>query len=233
MSTESSPSENGQTNAPAPSPELETVENVAADASRKTETQGLCSNTEAGEAEAVEVDAESIRPPPPVSLRPKTAKGTTSLPLGVTAQLPAPNWPPRTVADLMTRKIITVGEQEPIGNLEDWMEKFQFRHLPVVGADMKLVGLISRTDLLHAELGRMPDGSTAPAVDGQTLAGSIMNRNVVFAQLDMPIATACRAMLEKQLTCIPVVLGDHTLVGILTATDFVRLALEILEPQGK
>jgi CBS domain-containing membrane protein len=187
----------------------------------------------ASEPEAVEVEAESIKPPPPVSLRPKTAKDVTSRPLGVTAQLPAPVWPPRTVADLMTRKIITVGENEPIGNLETWMEKFQFRHLPVVGDKMKLVGLISRTDLLHAELGRMPDGTSAPHVDSGTLAGVIMNRNVVFAQLDMPIATACRAMLEKKLTCIPVVLEDHTLVGILTASDFVRLALGILQPNAR
>jgi CBS domain-containing membrane protein len=255
MSTESPSTENGQaaaqesrtedapadgvaagsTEAPAvQSPEAAPKDTAEKDTAEKKNTAD--ENSAEGpksEPEAVEVDAESIHPPPPVSLRPKTAKDVTSKPLGVTAQLPAPVWPPRTVADLMTRKIITVGEKEPIGNLEAWMEKFQFRHLPVVEAGMKLVGLISRTDLLHAELGRMPDGTSAPRVDGQTLAEAIMNRNVVFAQLDMPIGTACRAMLEKKLTCIPVVLDDHTLVGILTATDFVRLALECLEPKAR
>jgi CBS domain-containing membrane protein len=191
-------------------------------------------DTERTSTEVLELEAESVHPPPPIprSLRPKAALGLTSPPIGVTAQLPAHAWPPQTIADLMTRKIITVGEQEPIGNLEDLMQKFRFRHLPVVEAGMKLVGLITRTDLLHAELGRMPDGMPAPKIDGDTLASVIMNRNVVFAQLDTPIATACRVMIEKKLTCLPVVLADHTLVGILTESDLVKLSLDLLEAKG-
>jgi CBS domain-containing membrane protein len=234
-SSESGPSTAQESEATEDTTKAEEATSSAAEPTSATAEAPAKTTAEAGqsELEAVEVEAESIKPPPPMSLRPKVAKDMTSPPLGVTAQLPAAAWPPRTVADLMTRKIITVGEKERIGNLEAGMEKFRFRHLPVVAEGMKLIGLISRTDLLHAELGRMPDGTPAPKVDGDTLAGAIMNRNIVFAQLDMPIATACRAMLEKKLTCIPVVLEDHTLVGILTASDFVRLALEILQPKGK
>jgi CBS domain-containing protein len=191
-------------------------------------------DTERTSIEVLEVEAESIHPPPPlpISMRPKAAKDLTSAPIGVTAQLPAHVWPPKTVADLMTRKIITVGEKEPIGDLEAMMKKFRFRHLPVVEAGMKLVGLITRTDLLHAELGRMPDGTPAPKIDRDTLAEMIMNRNIVFAQLDTPIATACRVMIDQKLTCLPVVLGDHTLVGILTESDLVKLSLDLLEGKG-
>jgi len=55
-----------------------------------------------------------------------------------------------------------------------------------------------------------------------------MRKNVVFAQLDAPITTTARVMLDNRLPCIPVVLEDHTLVGILTEGDFVRLSLELL-----
>jgi CBS domain-containing membrane protein len=212
----------------------EATSNAAEPAASPTLTdEAPNSDGERMSAEVVEVDPESIHPPPPPrSLRPKEAKDLKSPPIGVTAQLPAPAWPPKTIADLMTRKIITVGESEPIGNLEALMEKFRFRHLPVVEAGMKLVGLISRTDLLHAELGRKPDGTTAPKVDGDTLAGAIMNKNVVFAQLDTPVITACRVMIDKKLTCIPVVLADHTLVGIVTGSDFLRLSLDLLKTNG-
>ncbi|HEY5957906.1 MAG TPA: CBS domain-containing protein [Polyangiaceae bacterium] len=199
----------------------------------------LPADTERINSEILEIDPESIpsadsaapipvAPPPPRSLRLQAAKDSKSPPLGVTAQLPAAMWPPKTVADLMTRKIITVGEREPIGNLEDMMQKFRFRHLPVVGEGMKLVGLIARSDLLHAELGRMPDGTPAPKVDRETLAGAIMNKVVVFATLDTPLATACQVMMEKKLTCVPIVLADHTLVGIITESDFIRLTREWL-----
>jgi CBS domain-containing membrane protein len=178
-------------------------------------------------AEIMDVETAPLRPPPR-SLRLKSAQDATAQPLGVTATLPAPNWPPKVVADLMTRKIITVEEHEPIGNLEECMAHYRFRHLPVVTADMKLIGLISRTDLLHAQLGRKPDGTEAPKLDSSTPASLIMRKNLVVAQLDQPLVTVCHVMLKKQLTCVPVVLQDGTLVGILTQVDFVKLSQSLL-----
>ncbi len=181
--------------------------------------------------DVVEVDPESMRPLPP-SLRLKSALDSTSRPMNVTSTLPPANWPPKVVADWMTRKIITVEEHEPIGNLEECMQRFKFRHLPVVDSDMKFVGLISRTDLLHAELGKKPDGTEAPKFGGDTQAGVIMRKNVVIARIDSALLTACRVMLEKKLTCLPVVLEGGTLVGILTESDFVRLSLSLLAPKA-
>ncbi len=97
---------------------------------------------------------------------------------------------------------------------------------------MKFIGLISRTDLLHAELGRRPDGTDVPKFNSDTLAGTIMRKNVVIARVDSPLATACRVMLEKKLTCLPVVLENGTLVGIVTETDFVKLSLLLLESKS-
>lgn len=188
-------------------------------------------------AEVVDIDAEPEaqiaepqrhQPPLPRSMRPNSAKDVAGQALGVTATLPAPVWPPKTIADLMVRKIITVREDEPIGDLEELMRKFHFAHLPVVGPQMRLVGLITRTDLLHAQLGKMPDGSTPTKIEPATLAGALMRKNVVFAKLDTSITTTGQVMLANKLPCIPVVLEDLTLVGIVTEGDFVRLALELL-----
>ncbi len=183
----------------------------------------------ADEPELLEVEPESDQPPVPPSLRPETAKSARGKPLGITANLPPAGWPPKVAADLMTRKIITVRHNEPIGELDAYMEKFKFRHLPVVEEGMKLVGLITRTDLLHAKLGTMPDGTGAPPVDASTPAASIMRLNVVVARLDSPLQTACEVMLENQLSCLPVALEDGTLVGILTMTDFLKLALVLFQ----
>ena len=178
--------------------------------------------------EVVDVEPESLRPLPP-SLRVKSAMDATGRPMNVMSTLPSATWPPKVVADIMTRKIITVEEHEPVGNLEECMQRFKFRHLPVVDSDMKLVGLISKTDLLHAELGRKPDGGEAPKFDREVQAGTIMRKNVVVARLDSSLATACRVMLKNKLTCLPVVLEGGKLVGILTDTDFIKLSMMLLE----
>jgi CBS domain-containing protein len=179
------------------------------------------------ESDLVELEPDFVRPPLPPSLRPSTAKDSRSEPLGITANLPPPSWPPKVVADLMTRKIITVRQGDPIGELDVCMQRFRFRHLPVVAEGMKLVGLITRTDLLHAKLGTRPDGTAAPPADASTPAESIMRMNVVVARLDSPLSTACRVMLKNQLSCLPVALDDGTLVGILTMTDFLKVVLAL------
>lgn len=174
---------------------------------------------EAATDDAPEVQPEPGEPPP--------------VPMNVTSNLPARTWPPRVIADLMTRKVITLPEGEPVGDLEAWMERFRFRHLPVVGEGMKLVGIISRTDLLHAMLGVGANGKPVEKASAETHAGAIMNKNVVTAHPDAPLATACRVMLQEKLGCLPVILEDGTLVGILTGTDFARLSLEVLERLAK
>lgn len=147
-----------------------------------------------------------------------------STPLSVMGGLPRPNWPPQTVGDLMTRLVITLDENEPLGDLEAGMKHFRFRHLPVLSGGKKLVGLISKSDFLHALLGTAPDGTPLTGkIDPNTHAGTIMRRNVVTARMDSSLETACQVMLQEKLSCLPVILEDTTLVGILTETDFVRL----------
>jgi len=132
----------------------------------------------------------------------------------------------------MTRKVITIRQSEPIGDLEAGMARFRFHHLPVVDESMKLVGIITLTDLLHASLGIGPDGGAIEKADSSTLASAIMRKGVVTGHPDAPATTACRVMLHEKLGCLPIILEDTTLVGIVTRTDFIKLALEALERQN-
>ncbi len=55
----------------------------------------------------------------------------------------------RTVADVMTHDVHTVAEDAPLDAVVELMEKRRLKRLPVV-TDGKLVGVISRSDLLRA-----------------------------------------------------------------------------------
>jgi CBS domain-containing protein len=182
----------------------------------------------ASKDEIVEIEPGPGEPPPV----PRRRSDAAPAPVSVTTDIPPRAWPPKVLADLMTRKVMTLDENEPIGELEAWMKRFHFHHLPVVGADMQFVGLITRTDLLHAALGTTHDGKDREPAGLETRAGEIMRTNVVTGRLDSPLTTALRVMLSEKLTCLPVILEDRTLVGIVTSTDFARLALELLERQG-
>lgn len=180
--------------------------------------------------DVIELEAGPAEPPPPPPPRPKSVAPAVPLSPLSAADLPARRWPPESMGDLMTRQLIAIDETEPLGDIEEAMLRFRFGHLPVVSDGRKLVGLITRTDYLHAALGTTPDGKpTLEKVGKSTPAGVIMRQKVITAKIDTPILTALQVMLQEKLGCLPVVLDDATLVGIVTSSDFNRLALLALE----
>lgn len=140
----------------------------------------------------------------------------------------------RTVKDIMTRRVIVLTEEENLQKLEEGMERFGLRHLPVVDKG-KLVGLVSHRDLLRASVSNLD-----PVRDernwcllANTFVGEIMKRDVTSAKPDTPLAEAARTMVEGKFGCLPVIDDDGTLVGIVTESDFLKLTAELLEAEAR
>ncbi|HXQ42233.1 MAG TPA: CBS domain-containing protein [Candidatus Udaeobacter sp.] len=76
----------------------------------------------------------------------------------------------RKVADVMTKEVATVGENVSIDRVVDLMERRRIKRLPVIRGG-KIVGIISRANLLHALAGmQMP----ATAADDATIRKRLM-----------------------------------------------------------
>jgi CBS domain-containing protein len=65
----------------------------------------------------------------------------------------------RRVADVMTRNVVTVAEDSSLEDIADTLEKHRIKRVPVMRGD-RLVGIVSRADLLHGLVARRD----APAV---------------------------------------------------------------------
>jgi predicted transcriptional regulator/GNAT superfamily N-acetyltransferase len=168
--------------------------------------------------------ARSLHPPPPPRLRESTAiQGRRLEVLGT----------PKRAADLMTRQILTIGPDDKLQMLEEQMERFRFRHLPVVEGD-KLVGLISHSDLLHASSSYLSDtAKERNAIIHQLPASRIMLRDFVTVRPTEPLAAVAALMWKTRLGCVLVTDDEQNLLGIITEGDFVRLAHHFLvqEPE--
>lgn len=70
----------------------------------------------------------------------------------------------RTVADVMTRDVVTVSADAPLGEAVELMIRHHVKRLPVVGTN-GVLGMVSRVDLLHAFLVATPKGAPAPLDD--------------------------------------------------------------------
>jgi CBS-domain-containing membrane protein len=61
----------------------------------------------------------------------------------------------RHARDVMTRDVVTVGEQTPLMEIAEILEKHRIKRVPVV-RDGKLVGIVSRANLMHGLIARKP-----------------------------------------------------------------------------
>jgi CBS domain-containing membrane protein len=135
----------------------------------------------------------------------------------------------KTVADVMTRKLLTVTEDDTLGNLNRAMHRFRVRHLPVVDEQGRLLGLVSHADLLAAASSVFSDRQEdRNAMIAQAQAATIMQREVLTIDEGAPLIEAGKLMWDSKIGCLPVVEEDGKLVGILTEADFIAIAVELL-----
>jgi len=135
----------------------------------------------------------------------------------------------KTVADVMTRKLVTVAETNVLAEVEQAMLGLHVRHLPVVDDRGNLIGLVSHGDLLHAASTFLSDREVdRNAIISQVQVGKIMQHEVLTVQPGDPLIEAGKLMWESKVSCLPVVDPYGALLGIITEADFIRVALDLL-----
>ena len=134
---------------------------------------------------------------------------------------------PKTVREVMTRKVVTISENDTLASLESGIERFRFRHLPVVDGK-KLVGLVSHRDLLHASSSFLSsEAEQRNQLIHKQPAKLIMHTDLVTVGPDDSLVDAAKLMWEGKLGCLPVVEDGDVLVGILTEADFLKVFMRL------
>ena len=118
------------------------------------------------------------------------------------------------VSDLMTRKLRTLGANASVEDALNLLEELFVRHVPIVDEEGRLLGLVTQRDLLSWRHRKMPD---APIRE-------IMCTDLVTASPSQTLRSAAETMIFNKYGCLPVV-DDGKLVGIITETDFLKLAI--------
>jgi CBS domain-containing protein len=91
----------------------------------------------------------------------------------------------RYVRDVMTEDVLSVAQDAPLEDVVATMEKHRIKRLPVT-ADGKVVGVVSRADLLRALIGRVRSAEPL-ATDDRTIRTAILN--ALEAQSWAPMTT--------------------------------------------
>ncbi len=138
------------------------------------------------------------------------------------------------VKDLMSRELYTLKPTDTVHQAREFMLEKRIRHIPIVDEQDKLVGLLTKRDVLAASVSVLADLNTRERdeLESSIPVGEIMVTEVVVAQEDTLLIEAARFMLEQKQGCLPVFAGSK-LIGILTEADFLKLSLYLMEKMAE
>jgi CBS domain-containing protein len=134
-----------------------------------------------------------------------------------------------TVADRMTRDVLTLNEDEALRDAIALMQRNRIRHVPVIGDD-RIVGILTDRDLKRATPSLLSgiDQKQYDKVLSETRVGQVMTRNPYTVTPSMPLRDAAKVLVDRKFGALPVV-ENGRLVGIITGIDMLRAFYEMLE----
>jgi len=116
--------------------------------------------------------------------------------------------------DIMVRDVLTVGPDTTVAQAVSMLTQHGISGLPVVDRAEHLLGIITDYLLLsmlyHPEL-------------GETQVSTIMTKQVITVDEDMPIPEVARTLVENRIRRVPVVRGKKV-VGIISRENLIRYA---------
>jgi CBS domain-containing membrane protein len=128
---------------------------------------------------------------------------------------------------IMSTDVITLSPGDTLAAARTVMHDEKIRHLPVLDNDRELVGLITLTDVLAAT-----DSFLRASEDrihaADIVVGDIMVKELVTVSENASLRQAALFLEKHRIGCLPVVTNGK-LRGIVTETDFVGVAINLLE----
>ena len=133
------------------------------------------------------------------------------------------------VSDRMTRKIVTLRQDEPLREAVELALVRRIRHVPVVDETGALVGILTDSDVKRAlpTVLAGPGAAEYEEIIDETPISRLMTKDPVTVAPDADVTEAVEKMLAKKIRGVPVV-EDGRLIGIFTQTDALKGYLELL-----
>jgi len=131
-----------------------------------------------------------------------------------------------SIEAIMSTNLITVSPSANLAEARTLMHDNRIHHIPVVDDD-KLVGLITLTNVLAATDSFLRDPKNRIHAN-EILIQDAMVLDVATVDINASLRHAALFLEKHKIGCLPV-MDDDKLVGIITDTDFVAVAINLLE----
>lgn len=130
------------------------------------------------------------------------------------------------VSEIMTRDVIGLPPSATLAEARTLMQRHHIRHLLIL-EDNRLIGLVSQRDILAAQESSLEQGLNGQFLEQHSVA-DIMIKEVTTVSPKAGIREAALYLQKHKYGCLPVI-DKEQLVGIVTDSDFVAVAIHLME----
>jgi len=138
-----------------------------------------------------------------------------------------------TARDVMTASPVTVRSSTPLTLVAELMARRRLKRFPVVDDQGRLVGMISRLDVLHTAAAHYEQGEAEPGFvgfDAGIPIARVMRRDVPTVYPETPVEVVLPAVFSTRLNRAVVVDHAHHVVGIVTDAELLDRVTPSLKP---
>lgn len=121
---------------------------------------------------------------------------------------------PNLARDLMSKPVNCLSMTDTLDTLIQNMERYNYRHFPIVDANESLVGIVSDRDVI-----RMINKERS------TTISDFMTTEVLTALESTRIQDIAKIMLHEKINCLPIINDNHVITGIITQTNILNYVI--------
>jgi len=135
-----------------------------------------------------------------------------------------------TVTSIMADDLFTLGIKNTLSDARIMMVENRIRHIPIVDDREMLLGLISQRDVLAAEESSLLVTDKFQRFDHEkrVLIVEFYRNEIITIDAKASVHQAALTIQKYKIGCLPI-LANGKLVGLVTASDFVNVAINLIE----
>ncbi len=132
------------------------------------------------------------------------------------------------VKEIMSTDLITMTVENNVAQAREVMAEHNVRHLLIIDKNKQLLGIVTQRDILRAQSSSLVSSEDIHV--GKIGLSEVMSDKLISVHPEDSLRGAGKTMQKRKLGCLPVVDNDK-LMGIITDSDFVGVAINLIEEQ--
>lgn len=122
---------------------------------------------------------------------------------------------------IMSAPVVSIAPDTRLDKARKMVRERRFRHVPVVGTDGRIRGVISDRDLFA-----LPSMDDTQEILEPKVVADLMTKKVLTATPDTNIREIARVLFEERIGCMPIVGDTDQVVGMITRSDILRALIK-------